>query len=171
MKRRIVIIGLDGVPYELIKELSEKGVMPSTREIIEGGIFKKMRSCLPEVSCVAWSSIITGKNPAEHGIFGYTDLAANSYELRFSNFCDLKAIPFWELLPSRSVIINVPATYPVRKINGVHISGFVSVDIKKSVYPPLVFWLGFKDTLADNTRSFKGKGGLLSDAQEVSNIS
>ena len=135
MKRRIIIIGLDGVPYELIKDLSEKGIMPNAAKLIKEGIFRKMQSSIPEVSCVAWSSIITGKNPAEHGIFGFTDLLPNSYKLRFPDFNDLRSKPFWETLPAKSAIINVPGTYPVRMMNGVHISGFVSIDMEKSVYP------------------------------------
>jgi len=132
---RTVIIGMDGVPFGLLKELAESGVMPNTASIIEDGIFRKMLSSIPEVSSVAWSSIITGENPGRHGIFGFMDLFPNSYKMRFPNYNDLKAPPFWDQWPSRSVIVNVPSTYPVHKMNGVHISGFVSIDFKKSVHP------------------------------------
>jgi len=130
-----VIVGLDGVPFGMIKEFAETGVMPHTSELISQEIFKKMHSCLPEVSSVAWSSIITGKNPGQHGIFGFTDLYPDSYQMRFPNFTDLQAPPFWDIWEGKSVIMNVPATYPVREINGVIISGFVSIDFEKSVYP------------------------------------
>jgi predicted AlkP superfamily phosphohydrolase/phosphomutase len=133
--RRIIIIGLDGVPFELLRELSETQVMPNTNEIISCGILKSMQSSIPEISSVAWSSIITGKNPAEHGIFGFTELHPNSYDLKFPNFYDLKSPPFWNLIEGKSIIINVPATYPVKEINGVHISGFVAIELEKSVYP------------------------------------
>ncbi|MFC1658760.1 alkaline phosphatase family protein [Candidatus Omnitrophota bacterium] len=132
---KTIIIGLDGVPLRLLKDLADKGVMPNTRGIISKGILKKMQSSIPEISSVAWSSIITGKKPAEHGIFGFTDLYPNSYELMFPNFNDLKTPPFWNSIDGESIIINVPSTYPVREINGVHISGFVSIDFDKSVYP------------------------------------
>ena len=132
---RIIIVGLDGVPFGLLRELSNKGVMPNTKEIISSGIFRKMQSSLPEVSSVAWSSIITGKNPGEHGIFGFTDLSSNSYQLRFPNFNDLQSEPFWNVINGKSVIVNVPSTYPVKEMNGVHISGFVSIDFAKSVFP------------------------------------
>ncbi|RKY40459.1 MAG: hypothetical protein DRP76_01910 [Candidatus Omnitrophota bacterium] len=133
--RKIVIIGLDGVPFELIKDFSDKGVMPNTSQIIQEGDLKYMSSSLPEVSSVAWSSIITGKNPAEHGIFGFTELYPYSYNLRFPSFADLKAKPFWEEVQKDSIIINVPATYPVKEMRGVHISGFISIDLERSVYP------------------------------------
>ena len=132
---KTIIIGLDGVPFGMIKDFAETGVMPHTAKLISQGIFRVMRSSVPEVSSVAWSSMITGKNPGQHGIFGFVDLSAGSYKMRFPNFDDLKAPPFWDLWEGESVIINVPSTYPVRQMNGVLISGFVSIDFEKSVYP------------------------------------
>jgi predicted AlkP superfamily phosphohydrolase/phosphomutase len=136
-KSRIAIIGLDGMPYRLIRHLSEHGTMPHTRALIEEGTFRQMESSIPEISSVAWSSIITGKNPAEHGIFGFTDLAPGTYRMIFPNFNSLKAPAFWEREGSgRSVIINVPSTYPARELNGVLIAGFVALDLEKATYPP-----------------------------------
>ena len=133
---RTVVIGTDGVPFDMVKEFAETGVMPNTADIIAHGTFKQMLSSVPEISSVAWSSMITGVNPGEHGIFGFMELHPNSYRMRFPNYNDLKAPPFWEQREGKSVIINVPATYPVRPMNGVLISGFVSIDIDRSVYPP-----------------------------------
>ena len=133
--KRVVIIGLDGVPLSMLKDLTQSGIMPNTRQIIEDGFLTSMFSSLPEVSSVAWSSIITGSNPGEHGIFGFIDTVPGSYKTRFPNFNDLKVPPFWQHNQGKSVIINVPSTYPVKEMNGVHISGFVSVYLNKSVQP------------------------------------
>jgi predicted AlkP superfamily phosphohydrolase/phosphomutase len=133
---RTVIIGLDGVPYEMIMTLAGSGVMPGVQRLIEAGAIKRTCSTIPDISSIAWSSIITGCNAGEHGIFGFTDLARGTYQLHFPNFHDLKARPFWDECPGKSVIINVPSTYPVRSMNGVHISGFVSVEMARAVYPP-----------------------------------
>jgi predicted AlkP superfamily phosphohydrolase/phosphomutase len=132
---RTVIIGLDGVPFGMLREFADSGVMPNTGKLISQGVFKKMDSSIPEISSVAWSSMITGSNPGQHGIFGFMDLQPNSYKLKFPNFNDLKVSPFWEQWEGKFVIINVPSTYPVRRMNGVLISGFVSIEFEKSVYP------------------------------------
>jgi predicted AlkP superfamily phosphohydrolase/phosphomutase len=132
---RTVIVGLDGVPFGMLKEFAETGIIPNTAELISQAIFKKMQSSIPEVSSVAWSSMITGQNPGGHGIFGFMDLHPDSYRMKFPNFSDLKAPPFWDLWQGKSVIINVPSTYPVREMNGVLISGFVSIDFEKSIHP------------------------------------
>lgn len=132
---KTVIIGLDGVPFGMIKDFTENGVMPNTAGLISRGTFKKMRSSIPEVSCVAWSSMITGQNPAAHGIFGFMDLRPNSYNMTFPNYTNLKSASFWDEWPGQSVIINVPGTYPVREMNGVHIAGFIAIDFEKSIHP------------------------------------
>jgi len=95
-----------------------------------------MASSIPEISSVAWSSVITGKNPGEHGVFGFTDVAPDSYRRTFPNFSSLKAVPFWDRKNAgRSVIINVPTTYPAEEMNGVLIAGFVALDLERATYP------------------------------------
>ena len=76
--RRAILIGLDGVPLGIIEDFADKGIMSNIKEIIQQGIITRMQSSIPEISSVAWSSIVTGKNPGEHGIFGFTDLFPNS---------------------------------------------------------------------------------------------
>ena len=66
-KGRTAIIGLDGMPYCLIKDLSANGRMPHTHALIEVGVFLQMGSSIPEVWSVAWTSIITGTKPAAQG--------------------------------------------------------------------------------------------------------
>ena len=92
-KKRTIIIGLDGTPFSLLEDLSDTGVMPHTKRLMSEGIFKKMQSSVPEVSSVAWSSIITGCNPAQHGIFGFMDFALGIYRLCFPNFDNLQKPP------------------------------------------------------------------------------
>jgi predicted AlkP superfamily phosphohydrolase/phosphomutase len=135
-KNRVIIVGLDGVPYGLIHNLAARNIMPNTKKLIEYGTFRQMESTIPEISSVAWSSIITGRNPGEHGIFGYTDIPTGTYRLTFPNFNQLKSPAFWQKnSQEKSIIINVPSTFPVKPMNGVHISGFVSIDLERSVYP------------------------------------
>jgi predicted AlkP superfamily phosphohydrolase/phosphomutase len=163
---RLIIIGLDGVPASLLRELAQSGIMPNTGRIIRDGFFTSMRSSVPEISSVAWSSIVSGVNPGEHGIFGFVDLKPDSYALRFPNFRDLKSPPFWKLAEGKSIIINVPSTYPVQSMNGAHISGFVSIDMHKSVYPlfliPQLEDLGYKLDV-DSEKAHKDMDLFLED--------
>ena len=54
---------------------------------------------------------------------------------------NIKANTLWDDLArngKKSVVINMPATYPAKEINGALISGFVAIDINKAVYPTLL---------------------------------
>jgi len=138
-KGRVCVIGLDGVPHSLLKDLVGRGVMPAAAGLFQKGSLQRMKASLPEISAVSWSDFMTGKNSGQHGIFGFTDLKPGTYDLRFPNFLDLKAPPLWERLSEqnkRSIVINQPATYPARRLNGILVSGFVAVDLAKAVYPP-----------------------------------
>jgi len=134
---RTIVIGLDGMPYRLIRDLADSGTMPNTRTLIEQGVFRRMASSIPEISSVAWSSIITGANPAQHGIYGFTDLAAGTYRTIYPNSASLQSPPFWERAAfGRCVILNVPSTYPARALNGALVAGFVALNLEKATFPP-----------------------------------
>lgn len=137
-KNRVCVIGLDGVPYSLFLDLAQKGIMTTASKLISTGHLHKMKASLPEISAVSWADFMTGTNSGTHGIFGFTDLKPNSYDIRFPNFLDLKKETFWDILGEQGrkcIIINQPSTYPARKINGVLISGFVAIELAKAVYP------------------------------------
>ncbi|PIN99981.1 hypothetical protein COT72_04055 [archaeon CG10_big_fil_rev_8_21_14_0_10_43_11] len=135
MRGRTVIFGIDGVPYELMQDLSDRGVMPHFKKLREQGTFKKLRSSIPDISSIAWSSMITGKNAGEHNVYGFIDLIEGTYTMRFPNFKSVMQPAFWQEDDKKYVILNVPSTYPAKEINGLHVSGFVAIDMDKAVYP------------------------------------
>ena len=131
-------MGLDGVPFPLLNSLRDKGHIPNMASMFQKGYYGRMSVCIPEISSVSWSSFMTGTQSGEHGIYGFIDLIPGTYNMSFPNFTHLKAAPLWDHLASqgkKAVVINMPATYPARKMNGALISGFVAVDINKAVYP------------------------------------
>jgi len=136
--QRACVVGLDGVPCSMIRRFTAEGVMPRMAEIIGRGALHETTVSLPEISSVSWSSFMTGRNPGEHGIFGFTDLHPGTYTQSFPGFRELKCETIWDRLGElkmRSVVINQPATYPARPIHGALVSGFVAVHLDKSVFP------------------------------------
>ncbi len=142
MNRKTLVIGLDGVPRHLLEDLMARGAMEGLQGLVrEGYDIRTMKASLPDVSSVSWTSFMTGTNPARHGIFGFTDLLPASYDLYFPNSRDMRARPFWEDLQQgkkieRSVVLNLPSTYPAFPVKGLLVSGFVAIDFNKAVYPP-----------------------------------
>ncbi|MFH0822600.1 MAG: alkaline phosphatase family protein, partial [Pseudomonadota bacterium] len=168
---RAAVIGLDGVPFELLGSFIDAGIMPNTAEIARRGTFVKMETALPAVSAVAWTSFITGRNPGAHGIFGFTDLNGNEISLKLPSFQDVKVPTFWDTLPGiESLIVNVPFTYPAVPTRGVMISGFVAPVFERAVYPQsLIPWLRAKNYRID-VDSVKGRSdrhGLIRELFET----
>ncbi len=137
-KKRLCVIGLDGVPYSLLRVLTEDGTMPAMAELCAHGHLRSMKVTLPEISAVSWTSFMTGTGPGTHGIFGFIDLKPGSKETRFPSFRDVQVPTLWDRLgqkSKKSVVINQPSTYPARPIQGVLVSGFVALDLRKAVFP------------------------------------
>jgi len=142
-RQRLCVVGLDGVPIGLLERLADTGVMPNIAARIEAGHLRSMRASLPEISSVSWTSFMTGAQPGEHGIFGFTDIDPGTYEFTFPNFAQVETPTLWDRLGQQgltSVVLNQPATYPARTIPGVLVSGFVAIDLSRSVKP--LRWLG-----------------------------
>ena len=136
-QKKGVIIGLDGVPYSLLNDLSNQGVMPFFHQLTKDSHFTEMSSSLPPNSAVSWSSMITGCNPGEHGVYGFMELMKKSYVNSFHSSKKLKASPFWHKNPKRKhLIINLPASYPATQLSDVLVTGFVSPNMERAVYPP-----------------------------------
>ena len=154
---KVMVIGLDGVPCSLFKEYIERGYMPETKKILEDGYsISRMDASIPDVSSTSWTSFMTGVNPGEHGIYGFMELQPGTYDLHLPNYNDVKAPTLWDIIgkndnaksstlsekfkdsfsePLRSVILNIPQTYPAEPLNGLLTAGFVSPDLKKGTYP------------------------------------
>jgi len=135
MPPQAAIIGLDGVPVDLLKTLAKKGTMPHMEELLNQGTLTKMTSSLPANSASSWSSMITGTNPGTHGVYGFTDFIPDTYTMSFHSSLKLKAKPFWDTTKGKTLVINLPAAYPAQPLNGTMITGFVSPQLDKAVYP------------------------------------
>jgi len=137
-KRKVFILSLDGVPYSFLKKAFDDGVMPNFSRLVGEGSFVRMNSVIPTISSVAWSSFMTGKNPAKHGIFGFVDRNPETLELFIPTSTNMRCKTLWEILSEhgrRVVVMNVPVTYPPRKVNGILISGFLATKLEKATYP------------------------------------
>ena len=140
---KVAVLGLDGVPFSLLQDFFAKGIMPRLAETAKSGTFLRMETSLPCISSVAWTSFMTGKNPGDHGIFGFTDVWPDKLALRLPSFDDIRSTVIWNALPGKtSVVVNLPFTYPARPLNGILISGFVAPLFERSVYPQsMIAWL------------------------------
>ncbi len=78
---------------------------------------------------------MTGCDPGAHGIHGFTDVTPEM-RLKFPSFDDIRRPVIWNRIGGkRSVIVNLPFTYPARPLNGILIAGFVVPVFDRAVFP------------------------------------
>lgn len=140
MKNKVLLIGLDGATFDIIEVLARRGELPVFDRIIQRGVHCNLESTIPPATCQAWTSMVTGKNPAKHGIFDFTaKIDIEKKEMSFVNSSFRKSEAVWNLLDKngrKSMIINVPVTYPPEPVNGIMISGMFTPSTGSSfTYP------------------------------------
>lgn len=136
-KRKIIVIGVDCATFSLIKPWAEKGKLPTFRKLMSEGVHAGLESTIPPMTPPAWTSIVTGVNPGKHGIYNAYEGIDHSF--KFVNSTCRKSAAIWNLLSEknyRSIVINVPVTYPPEKIEGIMVSGMYTPSIKSNfTYP------------------------------------
>lgn len=129
MSQPVLIIGLDGMPFDVLRPLIAKGLMPSLGQFLQDAAWASLRSTVPPFSAPAWATFMTGMNPGWHGVIGFQKpLRADETTRRF---VDATQIPdtLWEMVSREAgqvVVVNVPLTYPPRQVNGVLVSGMLT---------------------------------------------
>ncbi|MEF8725887.1 MAG: alkaline phosphatase family protein, partial [Candidatus Bipolaricaulota bacterium] len=92
----------------------------------------------PPLTGPAWSSFQTGVNPGKHGVYSWLDMS-RSYKGEVINSSSIKVRTVWDLFSRRGGkvgLVSLPVTYPVEKVNGFLIPGFLTPSRKKhSGYP------------------------------------
>jgi predicted AlkP superfamily phosphohydrolase/phosphomutase len=138
-QHKLLVIGMDGAPFPLIKKWSEEGHLPNLAKLISRGSFGILKSTIPVHSPTAWSSFITGLNPGKHGVFDFVRREKNSYQLRVIRADQILGASIWRIMSEsgRSVgVMNVPMTYPPEEVNGFLLSGLGTPDYSIYSYPP-----------------------------------
>jgi len=135
-RKRLFILSLDGVPRSFLRDGISDGRFPHIDRL---GEMVEIKSVFPPVSSVAWATFATGVNPANHGIFGFIDRDPATMSQRIPTSRDLVSPTIWRMLNDagrRTIVMNVPLTYPPAEANGVMISGFLCTKLEQGVKPP-----------------------------------
>jgi len=137
---KLLIIGLDGVPPELVFDVW-RDELPNLRGLAEGGIWGPLESTIPPITVPAWASMMTGKSPGELGIYGFRNRRSYSYEeLGITTSRSIKEEAAWDAVSKggeRAIVVGVPPSYPPKPLNGCVISCFLTPDARSPyAYPP-----------------------------------
>jgi predicted AlkP superfamily phosphohydrolase/phosphomutase len=119
----VIVVGVNGMEWDIIRPLLLKGELHNFAEIIQRGVYGKMKTLSAPNCPKVYSSIATSTPPEENGITGFV-VAGKTASTDM-----LKREPLWSILSKNGVTVgmaNVPATFPVMPLNGYMISGMLT---------------------------------------------
>jgi predicted AlkP superfamily phosphohydrolase/phosphomutase len=137
-KRKVFIIGLDGARLDIVKKWVNEGRLPNIRRLMKKGVYGNLRTVFPPHSMLAWVSFMTGKNPGKHGIYNIQLQVPGTYKQIVPNSSNIHGRTFYEIASEKGMVvgsINIPVTYPPRKVNGVVVGCWLSPPFSKYAYP------------------------------------
>jgi predicted AlkP superfamily phosphohydrolase/phosphomutase len=156
-QEKLIILGIDGMDPQLLKQFIGEGKMPNFAKLAEQGSFRQLTTSIPPQSPVAWSNLITGMNAGGHGIFDFIHRDPKTMKLYFSasrvegpkHSLRLGSwlIPlgggsaeqlrrgraFWEILDRYGVpntIFRIPSNFPPVPAKGRTLSGMGTPDLR-----------------------------------------
>jgi len=153
---RVIILGFDGMDYELTAKLMAEGKLPNFSRVSQQGGFSPLATSVPPQSPVAWSDFITGMDSGGHGIFdfvhrdpqsmipylstsrthpGGTTIKLGKWQIPLSGgSVELlrRGQAFWEVLEAHGIettIVRMPANFPPSGSATRELSGMGTPDI------------------------------------------
>lgn len=137
-RKRLVVLGLDGLPLDLARELAASGRLPNLDRLLTHNA-TTVEAELPELSPVNWTSLTTAVGPEQHGIFGFVGIDPGAYALGPIDASAVRCQTLMERLTAAGltgVFVNLPCAAPVSPLRGSIIAGFPETDFDRAVYPP-----------------------------------
>ncbi len=150
MRKKVIVIGLDGLEPSIVEAMLNRGELPNLAKIRDSGSYSRLRTTYPAQTPVAWSSFATGTNPGGHGIFDFISRDPQTYQpdaalSRFERPKSMlaqprvvnqrKGVPIWQVLTSAGVpstIMRCPCTFPPEVLNGKMLAGVGVPDLRGS---------------------------------------
>jgi predicted AlkP superfamily phosphohydrolase/phosphomutase len=150
LKKKVIVIGLDGLEPSIAESMMERGELPSLAKLRREGFYGRLKTTYPAQTPVAWSSFATGTNPGAHGIFDFLRRDPQTYQIDFalSRFerprnifarprvvNQRRGVPLWQLLTEAeipSTVLRCPCTFPPDPILGTMLAGVGVPDLRGS---------------------------------------
>ncbi|MFC1485712.1 alkaline phosphatase family protein [Candidatus Latescibacterota bacterium] len=157
VRRKVIVLGIDGMDPVLTESFLTRGLMPNLQRIVNAGGFRHMTTTMPPQSPVAWSTVITGGPPRVHGIYDFIhrdprdmlpyfslsrisppgrtlDIGGWTIPLERGETVQLRqGVPFWHFLEERDIpatLFKIPANFPVQPSRIDMVSGLGTPDLR-----------------------------------------
>ena len=115
--KKVLLIGLDGATWDLIKPWAARGILPTFKKLLQKGVYGDLESTIPPATVPAWISFATGTNPGKHECYYFGMPRGSLDDLRPITSRDIHGKTFYEILEESGrncTLINLPGSYPPR---------------------------------------------------------
>lgn len=126
---KLLVIGWDGATFQMIDPLLAQGRLPNLAKLLERGGQARLESTKVPISSAAWVGAVTGKTPGQNGVYSFFEPIEGTYDVRLISSRSNRATPLWRVLGwngMRSLVFNLPITYPPEKIEGTMVGCMLS---------------------------------------------
>lgn len=124
----IVIVGIDGLDWNIVDPLVDAGRMPVMKNLLERGTRADLLTLVPlEKSPIIWTTIATGRSPGEKGRGFLTPPDSAGVQHAYTAW-NRRYRAFWNILPVNGVSVCVLGwleTWPAEKVDGTIVSDYV----------------------------------------------
>ena len=125
-RRRLLLLGWDSASPHLAFERFAAD-LPTLSALRREGVWGELRSCIPCITVPAWSSMLSGRDPGELGLYGFRQRLPGSYlKQRLADSRSLRHPRAHDLLGAAgrdSLVMGLPQTWPLQPLRGHLVSG------------------------------------------------
>jgi predicted AlkP superfamily phosphohydrolase/phosphomutase len=140
-----VLIGLDGATFDVLDPYIADGTMPFLGALLARGARAQLRSVMPPLTPPAWTSLVTGKHPGQHGIFDFFQKEEpGSVYFSYASSQDVRTATIWGLASDqgrRITALNFPLMFPAPPVEGSVVPGGMMPwrQLRLGCHPPGLF--------------------------------
>ncbi len=124
-RNRIIVLGLDGLDPGVIDLLMSEGRMPNFAKLRTEGTYGELISSKPILSPIIWTTIATGRNPADHRIGHFVAVNQKTGE-QLPVTSQMRAVKaLWNIFSDadkKVAVVGWWATWPAESVAGAIVS-------------------------------------------------
>lgn len=129
----LIVIGLDGMTWAVADKLK----LPAIERLTEKGGRSTLRSTDPPVTCPAWPSYLTGKQPKKHRAFDFCYLDENKTST-VRDYTSIKTPSLIDVMDQESlpsIFFEIPLTYPAPDGKPMVVAGYPAKNEEQKFSP------------------------------------
>ena len=174
---KLLILGIDALDRILVDRFADK--LPNISKLRKEGEFLRVKSTFPPDSDTAWATIMTGLNPAQHGVVRFVDPLEKSYQIlnKNSDNTALHGRTFWEIVAQHGYktcaifphfcypLWESPSAMVVRGSSIANVQSYPPELLKEYPHPEIMVGVrGFPDRSYTGMKAYSKKLKMLAEA-------